>query len=89
MRLEIRARRLAVVDDRALGLGVLPPSASAALQPPAYHAHDTPFADSVSPTVLSVCGGTGSFAGSARSTEAPTAGAIPEGWYHGCEVLTA
>src|SRR6187455_2096491 len=72
-----------------LAWGSCRPSATAALQPPAYHAQDTPFADSVSPTVLSVCGGTGDFAGSARSSAAPAAGAMPEGWYQGCEVLTA
>src|SRR5206468_7927798 len=69
------------------------PSASAAFQPPAYQAQDTPLALSVSPMVFAVCGGTGSPAagtpcGLASSGVPPSAGGTPLGWYGGCEVLT-
>src|ERR1041385_1647955 len=64
------------------------PSARAASQPPAYQAHETPFAESVSPIVLSVNAAAGWRAGSARSGLPPGAGGMPLGWYDGCEVLT-
>src|SRR5256885_4458455 len=56
------------------------PSASASFQPPAYHAQLTPFAESVSPIVFSLSGGTGWSAASARSRLAPAAGGVPLGW---------
>src|SRR2546423_12391115 len=56
------------------------PSASASFQPPAYHAQLTPFAESVSPIVFSLSGGTGWSASSARSRLAPAAGGGPPGW---------
>src|SRR5437763_14013940 len=67
------------------------PSASAMLQPPAYHAQFTPFADNVSPIVLAVCGGRGSLhagvpLGSARSRLPSGAGGMPLGWEGGCVV---
>src|SRR5256885_9997349 len=55
------------------------PSASASFQPPAYHAQLTPFAESVSPIVFSLSGGTGWSAASARSRLAPAAGGRPLG----------
>src|SRR3954470_19183051 len=58
-------------------------------QAPAYHAQDTPFAERVSPMVFAVWAGRGFFAGSARTTLPPAAGAMPLGWYGGWEVLTA
>src|SRR5512138_1220024 len=64
------------------------PSASAAFQPPLYQAQETPFAESVSPTVFSVCGASGWRAGSARSRLPPAAGGMPLGWYGGCVVFT-
>jgi hypothetical protein len=64
------------------------PSFVASLQPPAYQAQLTPFAESVSPMVLSREGGSGWRAGSARLTSAPAAGGMPLGWYGGCVVLT-
>src|SRR5690349_13027716 len=69
------------------------PSASALFQPPAYHAHDTPLADSVSPIVFAVCGGSGCPeplvpAGSAITKGPFGAGGMPLGWYGGCEVLS-
>ena len=63
-------------------------SAVAAFQPPAYQAHDTPFALSVSPMVFSFCGGSGWRDGSAESRLPPAAGGMPLGWYGGCRVLT-
>src|SRR6476661_9551244 len=73
--------------------GACMPSASAWFQPPAYQAHCTPRADSVSPMVRAVCGGTGTPlealpAGSAMVSGPSAAGAMPLGWYGGCEVLT-
>src|SRR5690348_7043520 len=64
------------------------PSASAASHPPEYQAHEMPLADRVSPIVLSVNGGAGWRAGSARSRLPAGAGAIPLGWWNGCDVLT-
>src|SRR2546423_191006 len=69
------------------------PSASAAFQPPAYHAHETPLALNVSPIVRCVWGGTGRPKpvvpfGSARSVDEASAGGTPLGWYGGCEVFT-
>src|SRR5256885_14232440 len=55
------------------------PSASASFQPPAYHAQLTLFAESVSPIVFSLSGGTGRSAASARSRLAPAAGGGPPG----------
>src|SRR2546430_4306580 len=56
------------------------PSASASFQPPAYHAQLTPFAESVSPIVFSLSGGTGWSAASARSRLAPAAGGEAPRW---------
>ena len=64
------------------------PSCSAASQAPEYHAHDTPFADSVSPMVVSVCGGSVCFAGSAYRASPSFAGGTRDGWYRGWVVLT-
>src|SRR5437899_10447627 len=68
--------------------GSFRPSAIASFQPPAYHTQLTPFAESVSPIVFSLSGGTGWCAVSARSRLAPAAGGMPLGWYGGCEVFT-
>src|SRR5947207_12845530 len=65
------------------------PSATARFHAPAYHAHETPFAESVSPIVLAVCGGSGNCAGSARSGLPLGAGGTPVGWYAGRPVLAA
>src|SRR6186713_2934735 len=65
------------------------PSATAAFHASAYHAHETPLAESVSPIVLPVCGGRGCFAGSARSRLPPGAGGVPLGWYGGSPACTA
>src|SRR2546430_9650428 len=59
------------------------PSASASFQPPAYHAQLTPFAESVSPIVFSLSGGTGWSASSARSRLAPAAGGVALRWDRG------
>src|SRR2546430_17518565 len=59
------------------------PSASASFQPPAYHAQLTPFAESVSPIVFSLSGGTGWSASSARSRLAPAAGGGAPRWGRG------
>src|SRR4029077_10270685 len=65
------------------------PSRRAASQPPAYHAHDTPRAERVSPIVLWVCGGNGLPAGSANRGSPPGAGGTWLGWKGGCSVFTA
>lgn len=54
-------------------------SATARFYAPAYHAHETPFAERVSPIVLTVCGGSGCFAGSANRGSPSAVGAYPEG----------
>src|ERR1043166_2761979 len=69
-------------------LGSRLPSASAWFQPPAYQAHETPFADSVSPIVFADCAGTGLRAGSASSRFSPAAGGRPLGWEGGCGGFT-
>ena len=53
-------------------------SASAAFHPPAYHAHEIPFAESVSPIVFVVCGGSVYFDGSAKRGSPPGAGGTAE-----------
>lgn len=69
------------------------PSAPATFQPPEYQAQDTPLALSVSPMVRWRCGGSGwpsvlLPAGSAASSEPPSAGGTPLGCQGGCVVLT-
>ena len=59
------------------------PSFTAAFHAPAYHAHEMPFADSVSPMVFCVCGGSTCFDGSAKRGSPPGAGGTRDGWYGG------
>src|SRR5260221_3869791 len=70
-----------------LSAGGRRPWAFAAFHATASHAHESFFAESVSPMVFAVCGGTGYFAGSATSRLAPAAGAMPLGWYGGFGVF--
>src|SRR5215470_19752001 len=64
------------------------PSSTARSHAPAYHAHETPAADSVSPIVFAVCGGSVCCAGSAKRGSPPFAGGTRDGWYGGCAVFT-
>ena len=54
-----------------------------AFHAPEYHAHEIPFADSVSPIVFSVCGGRICFVGSAKRGSPAAAGGTRDGWYGG------
>src|SRR5271169_568371 len=65
------------------------PSASASFQASAYHAQSNPLADSLSPMVCIVCGGSGFCLASAKRASPPAAGGMLLGSYGGCMVLTA
>src|SRR5580765_5811269 len=65
------------------------PSATASFHASAYQAQEISFAESVSPIVFAVCGGSGCFDGSARSGLPPGAGGVPLGWYGGSPACTA
>ena len=65
------------------------PSFSAASHAPAYHAHEMPFADSVSPIVFERLRRQRVLAPDRRSARSPPfAGGTRDGWYGGCVVLT-
>src|SRR3954470_8798303 len=68
--------------------GACVPSCTAAFHAPVYHAQLMPFAESVSPIVFVVCGGSVWRAGSVKRGSPPFAGGTADGWYGGCVVLT-
>ena len=88
MRDEVRRAVSRVSITLRFASGACMPSFSAAFHAPAYHAQETPFADSVSPTVLCVCGGSDCLRASAKRASPPGAGGTREGWYGGWLVLS-
>ncbi len=65
------------------------PSFTAASHAPEYHAHEIPFADSVSPMVFIVCGGRKCFVGSTARGSPFLAGGMRLGCHGGWLVVSA